>query len=293
MMNFAVWALLAAAQSSPPNEDLDAWSAAAVAADSRALALSWRETTGLHDDVGSIGPVEIHYDFRWSTEEPPGDVLEVWDTVPAWYDAAVPVAGIPAYTGAEGEQRLTLPGLEPGTTYYVSWCLELTDADGWTYTTDAYIAGATTSVDAIPPAAVADFRARLPAFDWTAPGDNGSSGRARIYDLRWSTADPAGFASAAAWFAAATPLAVEAPATAGTPQSATIPGLPPATRVFAALRTADEIPNWSALSDIACASAAGEAPEPPGDAPGRRSCSARGGAGLAALLAVAAVLRIR
>ena len=82
-------------------------------------------------------------------------------------------------------------------------------------------------------------------FHWTAPGDDGTQGRATLYDLRWSTAviTPANFASA-------TPLSgLPAPSVAGAQESFTAVGLQ-AGPLYFALKTKDDAGNWSALSNV-------------------------------------------
>lgn len=106
--------------------------------------------------------------------------------------------------------------------------------------------------DPTAPAAVADLAVINPTFNrlrliWTAPGDDGTSGIAASYDLRMSTAP-----ITAANFASATPVAgVPAPVAPGTVQTVTVPGLNPLTTYYFALKTSDEVPNVSALSNVA------------------------------------------
>lgn len=81
---------------------------------------------------------------------------------------------------------------------------------------------------------------------WTTPGDDGMSGTAAEFDLRYSTSPitAGNFASAARW------TSVPAPAAPGTRQNATITGLQPSTTYYFAIKTADEVPNWSGLSNV-------------------------------------------
>lgn len=82
---------------------------------------------------------------------------------------------------------------------------------------------------------------------WTAPGDDGTSGRATAYDLRYSTS-----AITAANFAQATSVIGEpAPAAAGSAESFTVSGLSNGIVYFFAIRTQDEAGNWSPISNIA------------------------------------------
>ncbi len=81
---------------------------------------------------------------------------------------------------------------------------------------------------------------------WTTPGDDGMVGTASQFDLRYSTSPITGanFAGAARW--TSTPV----PAVPGTKQTVTVSGLQPATTYYFAIKTGDDVPNWSAISNI-------------------------------------------
>lgn len=83
-------------------------------------------------------------------------------------------------------------------------------------------------------------------LSWTAPGDDSVTGTAAQYDLRYSTASitTANFSSATRWSGTPTPTA------AGTRQTVTVTGLQPNTTYYFAMKTADEVPNWSGLSNV-------------------------------------------
>lgn len=84
---------------------------------------------------------------------------------------------------------------------------------------------------------------------WTAPGDDGMSGRAARYELRRSTAAPG--VDTLAWWEAATPVpGLPAPSLAGSTDSVRVTGLARETAYFFILRTADEVPNWSGFSNV-------------------------------------------
>lgn len=81
---------------------------------------------------------------------------------------------------------------------------------------------------------------------WTAPGDDSVSGRASVYDLRYSSAP-----IAAANFHLATPIAgLPSPSNAGTLESFVVTGIPDGGFVYMAIKSADEAGNWSAMSNI-------------------------------------------
>lgn len=82
---------------------------------------------------------------------------------------------------------------------------------------------------------------------WTAPGDDSLSGTASQYDIRMSTS-----AITSSNFGTATRITagVPAPAPAGTSQSFVVTGLQPSTTYWFAIKTADEVPNWSLISNV-------------------------------------------
>ncbi|GEM_PF-4230855 len=81
---------------------------------------------------------------------------------------------------------------------------------------------------------------------WTAPGDDGSTGAATTYDLRYSTS-----AITEGNFSSANQVSGEpTPSIAGSAESMTISGLSPSTTYFFAMKTSDEVPNTSALSNV-------------------------------------------
>jgi hypothetical protein len=82
---------------------------------------------------------------------------------------------------------------------------------------------------------------------WTAPGDDGASGRAAAYDVRYSTSPITAVNFGAAPAATGEP----APATAGSTETFTINGLAAGTSYYFAMKTRDEAGNWSAISNIA------------------------------------------
>jgi hypothetical protein len=83
-------------------------------------------------------------------------------------------------------------------------------------------------------------------LSWTTPGDDSLSGLASQFDLRYSLSPitAANFASAIRWI----PMPV--PAAPGTRQSVTVTGLTPATTYYFAIKTADDVPNWSLISNV-------------------------------------------
>jgi len=81
-------------------------------------------------------------------------------------------------------------------------------------------------------------------LSWTSPGDDGSHGTASEYDMRY-TSD-----LGLPWEQWTQADGEPTPEIAGTLQSMTVNNLPIATLFHFAIKTADEIPNWSPISNI-------------------------------------------
>jgi hypothetical protein len=86
---------------------------------------------------------------------------------------------------------------------------------------------------------------------WTAPGDDGTVGRASRYDLRYSTFAISG-TDTLGWWNAATIVNMtgKVPSTPGALDSMVVSGLVAGVRYYAVIRTADEVPNWSRYSNL-------------------------------------------
>jgi len=86
-------------------------------------------------------------------------------------------------------------------------------------------------------------------LSWTAPGDDGYSGVATRYDIRYSTSP----LSPDNWDQAYPVEGVARPKPAGTPEACLVTGLISETTYYFGLRTRDEQDNWSEISNIAIA----------------------------------------
>ncbi len=107
--------------------------------------------------------------------------------------------------------------------------------------------------DSLPPAAIADLAvSRMDGawaeLQWTAPGDDGTAGRAARYDVRYSLAP----ITVASFDSAARALAVPAPQPAGALEQVRVSGLGRfSTLYYFAVRTSDELGNLSPISNVA------------------------------------------
>ncbi|UCH83265.1 MAG: hypothetical protein JSW50_12480 [Candidatus Latescibacterota bacterium] len=116
-------------------------------------------------------------------------------------------------------------------------------------------------LDTIPPAVVVDLRIRAPnihtlAVVWTAPGDDGPDGVAARYDIRYSTSSitPENWDQARAIDERLIPT----PKPGGQVETIVVVGLEPGTTYHFALKTADEVPNWSGVSNCTNGTTLGE-----------------------------------
>lgn len=108
--------------------------------------------------------------------------------------------------------------------------------------------------DSTPPAAIADLAvgtitANSVNISWTAPGDDGATGTATSYDIRYSTSVITSQTFASAMQVSGEPT----PNAAGTSQSMTITGLQPGMTYYFAMKTSDEVPNHSTMSNLVLA----------------------------------------
>jgi len=84
-------------------------------------------------------------------------------------------------------------------------------------------------------------------LQWTSPGDDSLTGTATSYDLRYSTTP----ITEANWGTAVQVSGEPIPKVSGSAETFTVSGLTPNTAYYFAIKTADEVPNWSAISNIA------------------------------------------
>ena len=99
-------------------------------------------------------------------------------------------------------------------------------------------------------------------LQWTAPGDDGTSGRASSYDIRYRTTAISG-TDTTTWWNGATQVSGEpAPANAGVTDSMRVRGLAPLSTYYFMIRTGDEVPNWAGYSNLAQKSTSGDVTAP-------------------------------
>jgi prepilin-type N-terminal cleavage/methylation domain-containing protein len=203
------------------------------------IGLTW---TSPGDDNNS--GIATSYDLRYSTSS----INEGnWAT-------ATQVTGEPVPEVAGTVQSMTVSGLSDVTTYYfaIKTSDEIPNISGL-----SNVASASTSPlpDTTSPATITNLATQNPTVNaidltWTAPGDDDDMGTATSYDLRYSTSS----INEGNWASATQVTGEPVPAVAGTTQNMTVAGLNGATTYYFAIKTSDEIPNESALSNVATGS---------------------------------------
>jgi hypothetical protein len=200
-------------------------------------------------DNGQSGTAAT-YDIRYS-------VLLITESN---WDNAVQVANEPTPQSAGNSESFTIEGLEPNTTYY--FAVKAGDeVPNWSDVSN--VVARSTLQENTPPATIADLSAGNPtensiALSWTAPGDDGTTGTASEYDIRYSL-NPINGSN---WGSAMQVNGEPSPSPAGTSESLTVTNLSPGADYYFAIRTSDEVPNWSDLSNVANQSTVNESSAP-------------------------------
>jgi Tol biopolymer transport system component/predicted Fe-S protein YdhL (DUF1289 family) len=106
--------------------------------------------------------------------------------------------------------------------------------------------------DSVPPAKVTDLSVtqttgHSASLAWTAPGDDDLKGHASAYDLRYSR----DVITSESWESATRALGLSPPADHGTYERHVVDGLETGATYYFAMKCADEVPNWSAISNVA------------------------------------------
>lgn len=176
------------------------------------------------------------------------------------WNQAVSIGGLSAPQPAGSAEEFTVTGLDPNTTYY--FAIKTADEiPNWSPLSN--VVAQTTLPESTAPANIADLSISDPTpnsltLNWTAPGDDGNTGTASQYEIRYSTVP----ITDQNWSSATLLDNVPAPQTAGSSESIVVSGLETSTTYYFAIRTADEVPNWSGLSNVANGSTANDQTAP-------------------------------
>jgi hypothetical protein len=207
----------------------------AATADWFAVTLTW---TAPSDDHGADGAAAI-YDVRYST-------AAIDDT--NWASASQCTGEpVPATPGAS--ESFTVTGLQANTQYY--FALKAADANGHASALSNVPVATTNPLDIVAPAAITNlaFSAVKPnrvTLSWTAVGDDGTTGQANRYEIRYATSP----LDESSWSSATVATGVPAPQASGSSETFVLRGLDPSTTYYVAIKAADEVPNWAAISNV-------------------------------------------
>jgi len=212
-------------------------SQAQTAADS-SVTLLWTAT----GDDGNVGTAS-YYDIRYQTAG-----IASADTA-TWWSAATRVLPVPTPRPPGSTDSVLVRGLTPLTTYY--FMIRVGDeVPNWSGFSNLAVR-TTSSTDVTAPRAIADLAVTTTtgtsiSLRWTAPGDDGGTGTAASYDIRYSTSA----ITSTNWGSAVSVSGEPAPTIAGTQQTFTITGLNPSRTYYVAIRATDDAANVSALSNV-------------------------------------------
>ncbi|HWO56663.1 MAG TPA: fibronectin type III domain-containing protein [bacterium] len=201
---------------------------------SSTVTLSW---TAPGDD-GMAGKASV-YDARFS-------VLPITSEVDWQFSARL--VGEPSPSTPGTTQSLVVTGLIPDRQFH--FAIRAGDEIiNWSGLAGEVVAR-TAPAESTPPATITDLTVGLVTLTsvqliWTAPGDDGDIGRATTYDIRFNN-----YAiTDSNWNSSSYVLNEPQPADAGSVQTMTVSGLESFRLYNFAIKTADEIPNWSRVSN--------------------------------------------
>lgn len=195
--------------------------------------------TAVGDD-GKLGTASV-YDLRYYTS----NITEsLWPTV-------FRIAGEPTPQAPGGHEHFLLAGLQPNTQYWIA--LKVGDeVPNWSGLSNVVIVRTIEAPDITPPNRIIDLvvdggtRSTL-TLHWSAPGDDGSVGLASGYDMRYSTSP----IDESTWSSAQMVTGVPAPHAPGSIERFTLEDLKVNTLYYIAVKTVDEVGNWSSISNLA------------------------------------------
>ena len=176
--------------------------------------------------------------------------------------SATAVTGEPTPSVAGSSESMTVTGLTADTTYY--FAMKTSDeVPNESAISNVPSLSTSATADSTAPSAVSDLSSSSVGnssvnLSWSAPGDDASSGTATTYDIRYSTSA----INDGNWASATAVTGEPTPSVAGSSESMTVTGLTADTTYYFAMKTSDEVPNESAISNVPSLATSKEAEEP-------------------------------
>jgi len=183
----------------------------------------------------------------------------------AWWDGAAGGQNESNYWNPADTVTYTAISLTPGTTYYFGIKVKDEFGNESDYDEKMYNppqANARAAWDGTPPDPVTTLSALTGTVEgeiilsWIAPGDDGAINdfdTGSLFVIKYSTTDSESPAESDAKFDAASSIecfcAIPTPSTAGKQESITLTGLTAGVTYYFAMKTRDEVPNWSEISN--------------------------------------------
>ena len=206
---------------------------------------TWGTMIGIQSatDTGNGGEVTVTYGTATDADSPPVKYN-------AYYSTSSPATGGTKVSNV-GSSPYTATGLTNGQLYYFSVRAEDSATPPNEDTNTFELTATPTAPDSTPPSAVTDLSTINPTSNsikltWTAPGDDGNTGTATTYDIRYLEGTPI---TESDWASAIQCTDEPSPNPAGSAEAFVVTGLSPDTTYYFALKTADEVPNWSPISN--------------------------------------------
>lgn len=202
---------------------------------SSSVTLNWFAT----GDDGMIGTATL-YDIRYSTS-----LINSGN-----FNSKTQVSNPPTPLISGTAQSITVSGLLANTTYYFAMKVVDEASNASSISNVISVTTSSSGPDVTPPAAITSLQATnlgtTVNLTWIAPGDDGMSGTATSYDIRYNTIKITN-----ANFNTSTQVSnPPVPAIAGIQQSKTIMNLTNGLIYYFAIKTKDEVPNTSLLSNV-------------------------------------------
>jgi hypothetical protein len=190
-------------------------------------------------DDGNTGTA-AQYDIRYALSP----ITETnWDSVSQ-------VSSEPAPKAAGATEIFAVSGLSEDTEYY--FVVKTTDEkSNWSALSNVATRTTQALADVTPPAAIEDLAVSDPTLHsvtltWTAPGDDGTTGTAHGYDIRYSNSSIDG----TNWVSAVPFSGEPSPSPAGSAEQCVVANLPANTGYYFAMKSTDEKFNKSDLSNV-------------------------------------------